>query len=115
MKKDEILDLVIKGFGVYLFVLAVTALAAAAEAATRLVYLSSLSMPGANPDYAQAMSAGFRMMNRTAIPEALVKAGIYFVVAYNLLTSSSWIKAIVKRGQIAEPPAGGDGKPAPQP
>ena len=113
MKKDEIFDLIVKGFGVYLLVLAIMAIPEFVKGIASLAYCLC-SLPSENADAVDKISTALKGTYISSGLGALVKFAIYLAVSINFLRSGSLARMIMKDNTLAEPSAGGDGNPASQ-
>ena len=89
MNKKEMLDLIIKGFGVYLLVLAIIAIPKMLGALFTLPFVFGLD-PGED-----SLVMTLRTGLISGSMEALVKFIIYIIASVNFLRSGSWVKKLM--------------------
>jgi len=102
MKKDEIFDLIIKAFGVYLLVLAIIALPAMINGA----FMLSVSLSSGPIGDTGSLEGGLRQTLQTnymsASVGAIARFVIYLIVSINFLRSGSWVKKLMKNNSTSE-------------
>ncbi len=96
MNKKETLDLIIKGFGIYLLVLAITQIPKIFGACLMLPYVIGRDMP----DESLAVTLQFGVISDSV--ETFVKFIFYIIVSVNFLRSGSWVKMLMGCERAAE-------------
>jgi hypothetical protein len=107
MKKDEIFDLVVKGFGVYLLVLAIISIPRGIEGLFLLWLYTGCST--SEP----AISSFIASLHSSSISQsvvAIIKFIIYIIASVNFLRSGSLVKKLMGVKTPAEPVAQADRK-----
>lgn len=106
MKKDEVFELVIKAFGVYLLVLAILALPKMLEGLLMLgVYMTQGSWGGSSDAMGEMMQT-LKTTYMSSSLGAVIRFVIYIIASINFLRSGSWVKKLMGRKATAEQVAG---------
>jgi len=104
MKKDEIFELVVKAFGVYLLVLAIIALPKMLEGLLMLGFYLTQGSWGGSSDAMGEMMRTLKTTYMSSSLGAVIRFVIYLVASINFLRSGSWVKRLMGSKSIAEPP-----------
>ena len=100
MKKDEIFDLVVKAFGVYLLVLAIIALPKmlAGLYIVAICLVKGISITGSN---GQQVGAAVKATYLLSNLGGAFLFSLYIIASVNFLRSGSWVKMLM--GKTAQP------------
>ena len=104
MKKDEISELIVTGFGVYLLVLAIIAITKMLEGIIMLgFYLvqGSWWVTGGGDTIGNVMTTVQTAYISSSLG-AVIRFAIYIVASINFLRSGSWVKRLMRRNPTAE-------------
>lgn len=116
MKKEDYFDLIIKGFGVYLLVLAIIQIPSVLNGL--LLFVSYIAL-GGGFDFsgdADAMSKIENTIRATTISKSLAGIftfAIYIIASINFLRSGSWVKKLMGKTKIVEQSPSSDVASAP--
>ena len=101
MTKEEIFDLMIKGFGIYFLVLAIIALPGVIKGI--LVFASYLpALPWDFSGTDEGMEEILRTIKVTSFTQTLgyiIKLVIYIVASINFLRTGSWVKRLMRKNK----------------
>jgi len=107
MKKEDVLDLILKAVAVYLFVLAVVVLPGVVGAVLHIALLAGSVLETLTGDATLGrtlMSTGI-----TTSVTGVLKFILYIIVARNLFCGGSWLRRILGAAPITQPDAQADG------
>ncbi len=96
MNKKEVLDLIVKGFGVYLLVLAIIAIPKVFEAFLMLPFMIGHG-PGNEPLH---VTLRYGLISQSV--ETLIKIIIYIIASVNFLRSGSCVRKLMGCEKVAE-------------
>lgn len=108
MKKDEVFELVVKAFGVYLLVLAIIALPKMIEGVIMLGFYLTQGPWGGTSDATEGIMTTLKATYMSSSLGAVIRFAIYIIASINFLRSGSWVKRLMKKNNIAEQSPGGD-------
>ena len=102
MRKEDLFELLVKGFGMCLLVLAVIALPKMLEGAVMLWFYASVGGLGGGTEAAREMMDTLRATYMSSSIGAIIRFVIYVLVSINFLRSGSLVRKLMGRKAIAE-------------
>ena len=102
MSKADLFELVVKGFGVCLFVLAIIALPKMLEGGVTLWFYATLGVFEGTSDATRDMMDTLRATNMSSGIGAIIRFVVYIFASINFLRSGSLVKKLMGRKATAE-------------